>query len=96
MISDKHHNYVVYQTTGGQTIVGDEIEREDGIITLRGASFAEIHPSLTRFNFMSIKLVDPAEPYFMYQTALLGDQLMPEIMRPQFEAYLEQMNAAEK
>jgi len=83
--------FTVYHTISGQTIAGQETGREDGIITVRGASFAEIHPSLTRFNFTPIRLVDPATLYAMYQTALLGEQPMPEIMRPQFEAYLEQM-----
>jgi hypothetical protein len=90
MDQPKSPSYTIFTTAAGTHIVGEEIGRKDGIIELKWAHFIEIHPSMTRFNLQAIRYVDPQKTFMLYQSALLGEQELPEIMRADFERAVAQ------
>ena len=83
----------IYMTTGGASIVAQEISAEDGKRVVKGASYLEMHPSGVRFNFSAIKFFEPSGEMTLYDTGLLGEQEMPPMIAERFKLYLKQLEA---
>lgn len=87
---------LIFVTLTGRYLAGSVKKRIAGKIILEGASFAEMAEDQSRYIYTPVRFAP--EEFRLYETGLLGDTPMPEIMRPGFLEYLKTLpgNKAKK
>ena len=89
-MTKKPPQLTIFVTLTGRYLAGSIRKRVQGKIYLDGACFVEIAADQARFIFSPIKF---APRFFrLYESGLLGDTDMPEIMQPGYLEYLETLS----